>query len=115
MATYPQEVAQDAAYQSHTNRLTGLWFLPKLAQGLNNNNNNNNNNCYYYYYYYYHHHHHQNKVLRAIVNAPWYIGNKVLHAYLKVPTIREEITKFNVKYRGKITTHTNEILSTLLE
>jgi hypothetical protein len=26
-------------YQSHTGRLTGLWFLPKLAQGLNNNNN----------------------------------------------------------------------------
>jgi len=37
-----------------TGRLSGLWFLPKLAQGLNtntntnttttNNNNNNNNN-----------------------------------------------------------------------
>ena len=24
----PLEVAQDAAYQSHTGRLTGLWFLP---------------------------------------------------------------------------------------
>ena len=48
MANYPQELAQDAAYQSHTGRLTGLWFQPKLAQGLNttttNNNNNNNNN-----------------------------------------------------------------------
>jgi len=37
-------------YQSHTSCLTGPWFLPKLAQGLNttttttNNNNNNNNN-----------------------------------------------------------------------
>jgi hypothetical protein len=29
----------------------------------------------------------QNKVIRAIVNAPWYISNKVLHADLKVPTI----------------------------
>jgi len=45
MANYPQELAQDAAYQSHTGRLTGVWFLPKLAQGLNNNNNNNNNNA----------------------------------------------------------------------
>jgi hypothetical protein len=26
---------------------------------------------------------------------------------LKVPTIREEITKFGVKYRDKITTHPN--------
>jgi hypothetical protein len=40
MANYPLEHAQDAAYQSHTGRLTGLWFLPKLAQGLNTNNNN---------------------------------------------------------------------------
>jgi hypothetical protein len=57
----------------------------------------------------------QSKVLRATVNAPWYIYNKVLHADLKVPIIREEITKFSVKYRDKITTHTNEIASTLLE
>jgi len=34
---------------------------------------------------------------------------------LKVPTIREKITKFNVKYRGIITTHTNELISTLIE
>ena len=27
--------------QSHTGRLTGLWFLPKPAFGLNTNNNNN--------------------------------------------------------------------------
>jgi len=27
MATYPQELAQDAACQSHTSRLNGLWFL----------------------------------------------------------------------------------------
>jgi hypothetical protein len=39
MVNYPYELAQDAAYQSHTGRLTGLWFLPKLAQGLNTNNN----------------------------------------------------------------------------
>jgi hypothetical protein len=46
------KLAWNAAYQSHTGRLTGLWFLPKQAQKLNttitttttNNNNNNNNN-----------------------------------------------------------------------
>jgi hypothetical protein len=32
-----------------------------------------------------------------------------------VPTVIKEITKFNVKYRDKITTHTNEIASTLLK
>ena len=55
------------------------------------------------------------EVLRATVNAPWYVTNRVLHADLKVPTVREEITKFNVKYRDKITAHPNELASTLLE
>jgi len=39
MANYPQELAQDAAYQSLTNHLTVLWSLPKPAQGLNSYNN----------------------------------------------------------------------------
>jgi hypothetical protein len=37
-----------------------------------------------------------------------------LHIDLKVPTVRDEITKFNIKYRDKITTHLNELASTLL-
>jgi hypothetical protein len=40
---------------------------------------------------------------------------KVLRADLKVPTIRKDITKFNVKFRDKITTHSNKLASTLLE
>ena len=40
MASYPQELAQDAAYHSHTSRLTELWSLPSPAQGLNTYNNN---------------------------------------------------------------------------
>jgi len=37
----------------------------------------------------------QNKFLRATVNVPWYISNKVINAALKVPTIREEINKIH--------------------
>jgi len=33
MATYPYELAQDAVCQSHTGRLTGLWFLPNRPKG----------------------------------------------------------------------------------
>jgi hypothetical protein len=44
-----------------------------------------------------------------------YILNKVLHADLKIPTIREEITKFSIKYRDKITKYPNELASTLFE
>jgi hypothetical protein len=35
MANNPYELAQDAVYQSHTGRMNGLWFLPKLALLLN--------------------------------------------------------------------------------
>jgi hypothetical protein len=38
-----------------------------------------------------------------------------MHTNLKVPLIREGITKFSVRYRDKITTHPNELTSTLLE
>jgi hypothetical protein len=33
MVNYPQELAQDEVYQSHTSRLTGLWFLPNWPKG----------------------------------------------------------------------------------
>jgi hypothetical protein len=56
----------------------------------------------------------QNKVLRAIVNVAWCMSYKFLRTDLKVPTIRDEITKFSVTYRDKIT-HSNELVSTLLE
>jgi len=56
----------------------------------------------------------QNKVLRTIVNAPWYIPNKLLHTDLQIPTIREEITKFSTNHRAKLLTYPNELTSNLL-
>jgi hypothetical protein len=44
-----------------------------------------------------------------------YIYNKVLYTDLKVPTVREKITKFSIKYTDKITTNPNELASTVLE
>ena len=37
MASYPQELAQDAVCQSHTGHMTGLWFLPARPLRLNTN------------------------------------------------------------------------------
>jgi hypothetical protein len=56
----------------------------------------------------------QNKVIRATVNAPRYISNRVLHTYLQVPTVTKEITNFSVKYRDKIS-RSKELASTVLE
>ena len=34
----------------------------------------------------------QNKVLRSITNAPWYVPNTILHTDLQIPTVKAEIT-----------------------
>lgn len=57
----------------------------------------------------------QNNILRAIVNAPWYVPNKVLHADLKIPTIKDEITRLCIQYCNKLPTHPNEHASVLLD
>jgi len=57
----------------------------------------------------------QNKVLRSIVNAPWYVPNTLLHTDLQIPTVKAEITNFSIKYREKLTIHPNELTPALLE
>jgi len=57
----------------------------------------------------------QNKILRSIVNAPWYVPNTILHTDLQIPTVKAEITNFSTKYREKLITHPNELIPALLE
>lgn len=53
----------------------------------------------------------QNKVLRSIVNAPWYIRNDTIHRDLKVETVEEVIKKYAVKHVSRLQQHSNlEIL-----
>jgi hypothetical protein len=56
----------------------------------------------------------QNKALRTMVNAPWYVPNKLLHTDLQMPTIREEITKCSTNHRAKLLTLPNTLTSNLL-
>jgi len=57
----------------------------------------------------------QIKVLRSIVNTPWYVPNTILHTDLQIPTVKAEITNFSTKYRKKLITHPNELIPALLE
>jgi hypothetical protein len=56
----------------------------------------------------------QYKVLRTVVNAPWYITNKQLHTDLGISAVREDITNFSHKYKDKLTAHPNKLATTLL-
>jgi len=57
----------------------------------------------------------KNKILKSIVNAPWYVPNTILHTDLQIPTVKAEITNFSTKYREKLITHPNELIPALLE
>lgn len=56
----------------------------------------------------------QNKVLRNIINAPWYTKNTEVYEYLSVPLIKDEISKFNFKYQQRLNCHQNVLAVNLL-
>ena len=44
----------------------------------------------------------QNKILRSIVNAPWYIRNNDLHRDLEVDAVFSEIQRFAQKHEERL-------------
>ena len=57
----------------------------------------------------------QNKVLRAIVNAPWYVRNAELHRDLKMEMVAAEIKRFARKHEERLHRHDNVEAIQLLE
>ena len=49
----------------------------------------------------------QNKVLRSIVDAPWYTRNSDLHKDLKADSVVEEIEKSAKSHQTRLEAHTN--------
>jgi hypothetical protein len=49
----------------------------------------------------------QNKVLRAIVDAPWYVRNTDLHRDLKMEMVTAEIKRFARKHEERLHHHNN--------
>ena len=37
----------------------------------------------------------QNKFVRSITNAPWYVPSTILHTDLQIPTVKAEITNYS--------------------
>ena len=51
----------------------------------------------------------QAKIIRTIVNAPWYVRNDDIRRDLGIPTVKEEISRYSEKYKSRIATHTNRL------
>lgn len=55
----------------------------------------------------------QNKVMRMICNAPYYVPNFIIERDLEVNTIREEIKKTSAKYAERLEEHPNRLARSL--
>jgi hypothetical protein len=56
----------------------------------------------------------QNKVLKCIVNAPWYVRNSDLHRDLGIETVTDIIAKFARSHEKRLQDHINTEESRLL-
>ena len=56
----------------------------------------------------------QSKILRIIVDAPWYVTNETLHHDLKVPYVKDEVRNFSRKYRDRLKDHPNVLAINLM-
>lgn len=57
----------------------------------------------------------QNKILRMVVNAPWYITNLTLHEDLGVKSVQDVISDDVKKYILRLETHPNNMAIGLLD
>jgi hypothetical protein len=56
----------------------------------------------------------QSKVLRLIVDAPWYVPNTVIRHDLHMPTVKEEICTYSSHYSHRLSAHPNGLILPLL-
>lgn len=57
----------------------------------------------------------QNKILRMLTAAPWYVKNSNIHKDLEMPYVKEEIQKHATTYLIKLESHPNILARTILE
>ena len=51
----------------------------------------------------------QAKILRTIVNAPWYVRNEDIRRDLGITTVKEAISSYAERYKARIVTHLNRL------
>jgi uncharacterized protein YeeX (DUF496 family) len=57
----------------------------------------------------------ENKVLKCIINAPWYVRNSDLHRDLGIETVTDIIAKFASCHEKRLQDHINVEASRLLD
>ena len=55
----------------------------------------------------------QSKLLRAILNAPWYVTNAMIHSDLGISTVQDVVHDRSNKHRANLQSHPNPLLQPL--
>ncbi|KAL1130114.1 hypothetical protein AAG570_013053 [Ranatra chinensis] len=55
----------------------------------------------------------QSKVLRTILNAPWYVSNRTIHHDLNIPSVHETIQPRFKSFHSKLENHPNQLADAL--
>jgi hypothetical protein len=55
----------------------------------------------------------QYNILRALVDAPWYVTNDMIHKDLGIPTVQEVIHEKSIKHRTKLASYSKPLLQPL--
>jgi hypothetical protein len=48
-----------------------------------------------------------------ITDTPWYVPNKVIRKDLKIPTVKQETSRYSYHYSKHLSLHPNELISNL--
>uniref|UniRef100_A0A6B2EET6 Putative reverse transcriptase n=1 Tax=Phlebotomus kandelakii TaxID=1109342 RepID=A0A6B2EET6_9DIPT len=57
----------------------------------------------------------ENKVLRQVTNAPWYVTNETIRNDLRIPDVKTEIQKQRRNYAMRLQNHPNTLARDLLK
>ena len=50
-----------------------------------------------------------------IISFPWYVTNETMHRDLKIPTVKEEISKFSNRYNTRVNNQQNPLVTQILD
>ena len=53
----------------------------------------------------------QSKILRSLIDVPWYVINEAIHRDLKIPTVKKEITKCSNRYIIRVNNYRNPVIT----
>jgi hypothetical protein len=56
----------------------------------------------------------QSKVLRKILDAPWYVPKTVTRTDLHKPSVKEEIRHYSSQYSERLSLHPNDLVVNLM-